>query len=817
MMIELTGRKRKQARSTASRPYRVILLASAMLTATSAAAQRDQSQADLDARVAHAQQFASAKLFAKVRNSGVTFRWIGKTDRFWFRKVLDNGEQGFIVVDAATGRQEQLFDPLAMNAALNTAGAQGVPRIVSIAVPGDGRSILVNVAKPGAECRWPQGVGGCDVPTQTYRCDLPVTSCGATPIPGADLVFSPDRKRALFIRDHNLWLREVDSGAERQLTTGGVEGFAYGGQDLQTDFTRVVRRRSGLPEPLNGAFWSPDGRYVLAARHDLRNIPERHLVTEYLPPEGGRPIIHTGRLPLASDERYPDATLDIIDMAAGTVTPAAIDPQTLADGAVVSIYLTGTVWWSGTEVWYLGTKRGGREARLSRITLADGKVTDVITETSQAFIPTNANSFNGANINVLSSGREAIWYSERDGWGHLYLYDGRTGRVKRHLTRGAWVVTDLIGVDETTRTAYFAAAGREAGRNPYYRHLYSVSLDGGEPRLLTPDNADHDFINPIAPIVASSGSISPSGRYIIDSFSTSAQPDKVVLRRIDGTAIADVLSADITALAATGWRPPEQFVVKAADGKTDLYGLMVKPINFDPAKKYPIIDITYPNPGSKFTPTTFRDVFLNSTMLNAHAFAEAGAIVVGFDARGMGFRSKAFRETFDETDDPMGAADHVAAIRNMAATRPYLDLGRVGTTGHSFGGFGSLRATLLYPDFFKVVVSGESTGNLFDSSMDFNTERKFGIPTDQRTKDYYQRLFSGSLAERLKGNLLLIGAGADENVPFQNLMQLIAAFNRAGKVYDTLIMPDSTHFGGREPYGVMRTIRYFAEHLGGPE
>ena len=814
------GRKLTMLADSTRPLCRHALLVAALVSASTATADPGEAPSDLDARVTHAQEFTSAKLFGKVRNSAVTFRWIGDSDRFWFRKTLDSGEQGFVVVDATTGRKEPLFDPARMTRALNAAGAHGTPAITGIAVPGDGRALLVNVADPAAGCNWPKGVGGCDRPTTTYRCDLPLTSCSITPaLPGADLVFSPDRKRALLVRDHNLWLRDVDSGTERQLTTGGTEGFAYGGQDLQTDFTRIVRRRAGLPQPLNGAFWSPDGRYVLAARHDLRNVPERHVATEYLPPEGGRPLVHTARLPLASDERYPDATLDIIDVAGGTVRPAAIDPQALADGAVVSLYLTGTVWWAraGEEVWFIGTKRGGRDVRLTRIDLPTGKAVDVITETSKTFVAANPNSFNGPNMKVLASGKEAIWFSERDGWGHLYLYDAVTGRVKRRLTRGSWVVTDLIKVDETARTVFFTAVGREPGRNPYYRHLYSVGLDGGEPRLLTPDDADHDFFNPIAPIVASSGSVSPSGRYIIDSFSTSARPDKVVLRRADGTTVADILSADITALAATGWRPPEQFIVKAADGKTDLYGLMVKPMAFDPTKKYPIIDVTYPNPGAKFTPTTFRDVFLNSTMLNAHAFAEAGAIVVGFDGRGMGFRSKAFRDTFDGTDDPMGAVDHVAAIRNLAAARPYIDIDRVGSTGHSFGGLGSLRAMLLFPDFFKVVVSGESPADLFVSSMDFNTERNFGVPTDEKTKAYYARLFSGSLADRLTGKLLLIGAGADENVPFQNTMQLIAAFNRSGKIYDTLIMPDSTHFGGREPYGVMRTIRYFAEHLGSPQ
>ncbi|NML87458.1 prolyl oligopeptidase family serine peptidase [Sphingobium sp. TB-6] len=344
---------------------------------------------------------------------------------------------------------------------------------------------------------------------------------------------------------------------------------------------------------------------------------------------------------------------------------------------------------------------------------------------------------------------------------------------------------DLLRVDEASRILYFTATGRERGRNPYYRHLYSVGLDGGEPKLLTPENADHDFATGFVFAAPGGGSISPSGRYFIDSYSTISEPDTVVLKTIDGRAIADVAQADISQLSAAGWQPPEQFIVKAADGVTDLYGIIIKPQAFDPLKKYPVIEITYPGQGGKLTPTTFRENFQLGTTLNAYAFAEAGAIVVALDGRGGGLRSKKFRTAFVGSDDILGAVDHVAAIKAAGASRPYMDLDRVGITGHSMGGYATTRSMLLFPKFYKVGVSGESPADWMISSIDIATEGIAGVPTDPATIDYYRRISMESIADRLQGKLLLIFAGLDENVPFQSAFQTFRAFEKANKVYDT--------------------------------
>jgi dipeptidyl-peptidase 4 len=803
-----------------------ILVVTALAGSISAlAAGPGRRPGDLDALVAHAEQFTSAKLFAKVHNSGLAFHWIGDSDHFWYRKSLATGGSAFMMVDAATAQQAPLFDDRIMAVALAAAGATAGAPIVNARVPGDARSILVTVPRPGASCRWPQAYESlqdfpaCDVPTVAYLCNLPVTTCHAADTPEPGLVMSPDRRRALFVRDHNVWLKDLTGGTERQLTRQGVENFAYGRADSQTDYGRVERRRAGLPDPVAGIFWSPDGRYILAVRYDLRSVPERLVVTEYLPPGGGRPVVHTDRLPIAADAKYPDATLEVIDVASGVVRPTNANPQVFGELAAANYLKKGKIWWTdGNEkAWLIGVARGGREARLIRIDMRTGNATDVIVEKSNTPVALSDIPNCDPGVGFLAYGKEVVWFSQRDGWGHLYLYDAATGRVKRQITHGPWVVEDLLRVDETTRRLVFTAVGREHGRNVYYRHLYSVSADGGEPQLLTPENADHEYFNSSTRGGTAGGSVSPSGKYFIDSFSTTSQPDKVVVRTIDGKLVGNIVAADISELAAIGWRPPEPFVVKAADGETDLYGVLFKPLNFVPSKKYPLIEVAYPGPTLKFAPTTFQDDFLDSTTLNAHAFAEAGAIVVGLEGRGGAMRSVAFQSAFLGSDDPLGAADHVAALRNVAATRPYIDLDRVGATGHSWGGYSTLRGMLLYPGFYKVVVSGEAPESYREMSISIATERFLGIPADSVTREYYRRFSNESLADRLKGKLLLIHAGADEGVPLQNALQLYAALQKANKVYDTLIVPDAPHFGGREPYGVMRTIRYFAENLGGPE
>ena len=722
------------------------------------------SAGTIQERVAHAMSYSSAALIQKILNPDLTIHWVGGTDRFWIKRQTPTGVE-FALVDAATATQSAPLDQAGLAAALAKEGASVTP------TPGDG-------------------------------------------------VLSPDAHDLVFLRDFNLWLRDTRTASERQLTTDGIKDFGYGDVDGYLDMSKVARRRAGLPDPPAGVVWSPSGRYVLALRQDLRATPERLLVTEYLPPDDQYAVPYLRRVAVAADKRRPDSYLTLIDTANRQTPAVALDPQLLNDYAL-PYFSSGMIWWDKKETaaFVLTAARGGRRYQLVRIDLASGQVSPaLITETARFNVRLNPSDYGRPNVYVLSSGREALWYSERDGWGHLYLYDLATGSVKRQLTRGSWVVADLLQVDETRRIAYFSGVGREKGRNPYYRHLYSVSLDGGAPKLLTPENADHEFnaagLPGLRPTFGSS--LAPSGRYFVDVFSTSAQPAKAVIRTASGRYVGDVLQSDATALDKLGWKPPESVVTKAADGVTDLYGVLFKPSRFDAAAHYPIVEITYPGPQGRAGPSTFADNFATQTTANAYALAELGFIVVALDGRGTGYRSREFRDAFLGTEDVFGAADHVAAIRNLAATRPYMDVDRVGVTGQSFGGYGSLRAMLLHPDFYKVAVSDVGPGAWLQFQQAVSVERFFGVPDDDaKVREYYDLVSNTRLAKRLKGRLLLIYGGIDENVPLKNAFVLFDALIKADVDFDTLIMPDAPHGAGGTPYAVERSLKYFVTYLQG--
>lgn len=713
-------------------------------------------------RLAHALSYSSAALIPKILNPDLTIHWIGRTDRFWIKRQTHSGVE-FAIVNAATAKQSAPLDQAALGASLAREG-------------------------------------------------------GSIASPQASVVPSPDGGHMVFLRDFNLWLRDARTGGERQLTTDGVKDFGYGDFDGYLDLSKVARRRAGQPDPPAGAVWSPSGRFVLALRQDLRATPERLLVTEYLPPDGQYTVPYLRRAAVAGDKRRPDSYLTLIDTVTSQARAVALDPQALNDFAL-PYFANGMLWWDKNETaaFVLTAVRGGRRYQLVRVDLASARVSPaLITETARFNVRLNPFDFGRPNVYVLSSGREALWYSERDGWGHLYLYDLATGAVKRQLTHGPWVVADLLYVDEARRTVYFSGVGRERGRNPYYRHLYSVSLEGGTPKLLTPENADHEFNATGLPGLRATygSSMAPSGRYFVDVLSTSTQPAKVIIRAANGRYVGGVLESDAAALDELGWKPPESVVAKAADGVTDLYGVLYKPGHFDPARRYPVVEITYPGPQGRAGPSTFADNFATQTTANACALAELGFIVVALDGRGTAYRSREFRDAFLGTEDVFGAADHVAALRNLAATRPYMDLDRVGVTGQSFGGYGALRAMLLYPDFYKVAVSDVGPGEWLQFQQPVSVERFFGVPVDDpKVRDYYDLVSNTRLAKRLKGNLLLIYGGIDENVPLKNAFVLFDALIKANVDFDTLIVPDAPHGAGGTPYAVARSLKYFVSHL----
>lgn len=748
---------------------------------------------------ARAERFESNRLIPLVKNLTPLARWIGTEDRFWLKKQTAEGAI-FVVVDAATGRQEPAFDHERMAAALAGAGltdcqASALP-ITDLAFTAAGLVVTT--------------------PTGRFRCAADLTRCDPDPAPPPTTTErpSPDGARVAFVRAGNIWIRDRATGRETQLTDDGRDGHAWGSPLF--DLARVERRRAGQPAPLDAIHWSPDGRYLTAMRADLRNVPLRSAVTEHLPPDQTFVVAHPDYVVVAGDPKVPDRDVTIIDTATGSRVGAKVDPARLHDFAPLA-FSWGNLWWTETELCLLTADHGGQTYGITAVDLATGAARTIVEESEPHYYAFAARDYHAPGFHVTRKGREAIFYSQRSGAGQLYLYDAVTGREKNSITGTAGVVFDLIRVDEAERVVYFTAGGREAGRNPYYIHLYRVSFDGGAATLLTPEDATHEFFRPALALFGPPPShFSPSGRYFVDVYSTIAEPPRMVIRTREGAKVADVVEADISALTAIGWRPPERFVVKAADGVTDLYGAMFKPADFDPARKYAVVDQTYPGPQIDSGPQSFADGLAGIITFNAQATAETGLIVVTLDGRGTTRRDRAFRYAFAGTEDVFGSADHRAAIENLARRFPYLDATRVGITGASFGGYGSLRAALLHPDFFTVVVSHVGPHEYrYSVWSGISVERFFGVPGGPR--DIFDKTSNIAIIERLQARLMLVYGEIDENVPLRAGIAIFDALMKADKDFVSYVVPNANHgLASRNPYIVARQRRFFRDHLGGP-
>ena len=426
-----------------------------------------------------------------------------------------------------------------------------------------------------------------------------------------------------------------------------------------------------------------------------------------------------------------------------------------------------------------------------------GATRTVVTETGPTFVELTLRTGGVPNWRLVNSNRELVWFSERDGWGHLYLYDATTGELKNRITSGAWLVADLLRVDEAGRWVYFIGMGREEG-DPYYRHLYRARLDGSAIQRLTPEEADHNI------------RVSPSGEYFVDSYSTRLTEPVTVLRGPDGRVLMTVEEADFGPLLAAGWKWPTPFSVKARDGLTDLYGFLYFPTDFDPAKKYPVIDYIYPGPQTG--PIGFRSANAGPRG-NGHAMAELGFIVFTIDALGTPFRSKAFHDSYYGNMGDNGIPDHIAALRQLSRIYPQLDLDRVGIYGHSGGGFSSTDALLRYPDFFKVAVS--SAGNHDNRSYDYTWGEKYQgvLERNDDGTDNFDSQANQKLAKNLEGKLLLMYGTLDDNVHPNATLLLVDELIEHNKDFDMLVMPNRNHGFAGEPYVIRRTWDYFVEHL----
>jgi dipeptidyl aminopeptidase/acylaminoacyl peptidase len=708
---------------------------------------------------------------------GIVARWLPDS-RFWYRVATTTGVE-FRLADPATGNTGPAFDHARLAAALSTATGEQVSggrlpfRAIEFAY--DGGTVFVSAG----DRDW-----ACDI--VAYRCSVDRRQAAAAA--GDNEIASPDGRQAAFIRDHNLWVRELSSGEERRVTRDGILDYGYATDNAGwTQSDRPVLK------------WSPDSKKIYTFQQDQRGVGEMYLVDTRV----GHPNLKAWKYPLPGDAIITMVERVIIDIDRGEVVRLQMQPDQHRSTTCDDI-ACGSDWqdvqWSpdATTVAFASTSRDHRDTWLRIADARTGTVRTVLEESVTTFFEAGNG---GTNWRYLPETGELIWYSQRDNWGHLYLVDLASGEVRHQITHGEGNVGGILRVDTERRLLYFTGVGFETGRDPYFEHVYRVGFDGSGMTLLTPEDAHHDV------------SMSPSGEWFVDNYSTPDTPPVAVLRSIDGEVVAQLGHANVSALVDAGWQPPVPFTVKGRDGVTDLYGLMFKPTHLDPSKKYPIINSIYPGPqagsvgGRAFA----------AARGDAQAIAELGFVVIKLDGMGTPWRSKSFHETYygDMGDNTL--PDQVSGMRQLAERYPWIDIDRAGIWGHSGGGYATAGAMFHYPDFFKVGVSqaGNHDNRVYED--DWGEKWQGLLVRDPDSGTNYDGQANQNFAANLKGKLLLAHGTMDDNVPFYSTLLVVDALIAANKDFDLLLLPNRRHGFGNEPYMMRRRWDYFVEHLLGAE
>jgi dipeptidyl aminopeptidase/acylaminoacyl peptidase len=739
------------------------------------------------------EDYAAAERFMSYNVNPLAYEGVVKPERmedgrFWYKAVDDSGAT-YMVVDPAKGTRTPAFDQVKLAGALNAAS--------NGAIKDDPRHLTISGLEFDSKGNAMVGYAGvlyrCELKSEPARCELPGAKREASNSSNAGekqppLNISPNKKLGAFIRGWNLWVRDLETGAETQLTTDGAKDFGYA-----TDNAGWKHTDSAI------LLWSPDSKKIATFQQDQRKTGEMYLV----PVTNSHPKLQAWKYPLVGDKDVTMIERVIIDVPTKKLIRLKMPPDQHRSTLCDDVACGGNTWddveWSpdDSHLAFVSTSRDHKQEWLRVADTSTGEVREVMGEKVAKFFE----SGNGkVNWHYLPKSNEILWFSERDDWGNLYLYDLTTGKLKNQITHGPGNVTQVLYVDEGTKTIYFEGVGKEAGRDPYYVHFYSVHFDGSGQRLLTPEDANHRI------------AVSPDGQYFADTYSTWTQPQTTVVRDREGKVVMEVGKQSLSKLLAYGWVPPIPIEVKARDGKTELYGMMFKPSHFDAAKKYPIVNRVYPGP--QIGSCGGRDFMAAHGDLQS--LAELGFIVVCIDGMGTPSRSKTFHEAYYGNLGDNTIPDQVSGMKDLAAQYPFIDLDRVGMYGHSGGGNATVAALFHYPDFFKVGIAESGNNDERDYEDDW-AEKWAGleIKNADGTSNYDSQA-NQNFAANLKGHLFLAHGTMDDNVPPNNTLLVVDALIKANKDFDLLLIPNVHHgYGPASQYMTRRRWDYFVRYLAG--
>jgi dipeptidyl-peptidase-4 len=813
-----------------------------------------------------AEKFSPQSLRSRVYTSSVNPHWLGQSDSLCYDWKDHNGSTFYLVVPP-TKTKKPLFDQVKLASQLSDLShrahdPQNLP-FTSIRFSTDrktftfnadssrwewdvrgetlkllGPVVAANADAAGRGGRGGRGLGGAagGAPPDT------VNTCGGNAGGGRAGAgggqfgggrggdfrnYSPDSSMFAFAREHNLYLVKVATKDTVQLTKDGAKNYSFGARDTlqerqQQELQREQQQQQDSTDQEGGGgggggrinrdprvranvVWSQDSKAFAVIRNDQRKVGELYLVNNLANP---RPTLMSYSYAMPGEENVTQEELYVYKVGDTQLSP--VNVKRWKDQRLFDLHWNG----NASHLRMVRRDRTQRHMELIDVDIASRAVSSLLREDVEN------NSSERQNIRYVKTGGDLIWWSERSGWGHFYLYDN-TGHLKRALTSGAWRAERIVDVDSVKGVVFFAAVGREPGENPYYSHLYRVNVDGTGLAMLDAGDATHD------------ARLSPNKRWIVDNFSRIDLVPNAVLRDVSGKTVMDLETMDVSRLKELGWHPPETFQTKAADGVTDIYGNMWKPFDFDSTKKYPIIANVYPGPQTESVTFTFSPTAVPQQL------AQLGFIVIQIGNRGGSpQRSQEYQGYGYFNLRDYALADKKTGIEQLAARHKWIDLDRVGIYGHSGGGFLTAAAMLLppYNDFFKVGVSesGNHDNNVYNQNW---SEQYHGLKIiakkDDKTKKTAANNNDGAepdempdsafsihvpttveLAANLKGNLLLETGDMDNNVHPANTIRLVNALIKANKRFDFMLLPGKPHaYGDMVPYTNHLMFEYFSEHL----
>lgn len=768
-----------------------------------------------------AEKFTGEKLKTMLFSTAVDPHWFQQGNRFWYMYKTSEGVFWY-VVNPAAARKEQLFDRDELASQLSEIvqdpfDAQHLP-LLNLKAKEDGHTFTFEIRSTRDAKPEKKGEKVKPGEKEMFYFSYDFNTRKLTHLKDAEkepkrldwASVSPDMKSVVYAKDCNLYRMsmedyrkaqkdEKDSTiVEVQLTTDGTPDFGYGipYSILNTDTLCNGKRRKAW------GYWSPDSRHFVTIVSDDRKVKPLWVINSIASP---RPTLETYKYQMPGEMDAPEEHLYVFDMTSNTrkeIKVAAWKNQSL--GLEARPYqqkqrdaeFLPAVWQGDNNRFYLTrSSRDLHRIDVCTYTIGEDSIVPVVKERMNTYQETRP-------IHVFNGGKEFIQWSERDGWAHLYLYDEK-GNLKNRITKGPWHVEKVLKVDEASRTIYFLANGREEGENPYYEHLYRVNADGSGLKLLTKG----DFFHQVA--------VDDEARFMVDNFSrVNTIPCADLIDR-NGRKVMTIQESDFSQLMAAGYQFPELFKVKAADGVTDLYGVMYKPFNFDSTKVYPIIDYVYPGPQVEAVYYPFTRMSVRTDRL-----AQAGFIVISVGQRGgHPSRSKWYHNYGYGNLRDYPLADHKAAVEQLAARYKFIDINRVGIHGHSGGGFMSTAAICQYPDFYKAAVScaGNHDNRIYNRWW---SETHHGVKEVVSAKGdttfAYRIATNPSIVRQLKGHLMLVHGDIDNNVHPANTIRVVDALIRANKRFEMLFLPGQRHgFGNMDEYFYWRMVDFFSEHLKG--